>query len=58
MTNIETKRKFHKIWPAIVVMGSFGIGAGMNAIPAIAQDSAPATQDSSQDTAGQRTDGQ
>jgi hypothetical protein len=58
MTNIETKLKFHKIWPAIVVMGSFGIGASMNAVPAIAQDSVPAAQDSSQAAAGQRTDGQ
>ena len=63
MTRIETKRKFQKIWPAVIVMGSFGIWANMVATPAFAQDSAPAAQDSSaqdssQGVAGQRTDGQ
>ena len=52
MTRIETKRKFHKIWPAVIVMGSFGIWTNMTATRAFAQD-APAAQD-----AGQRTDGQ
>ena len=54
MTRIETKRKFHKIWPAIIVLGSFGIGANLTAVSALAQDSAPA----SQNAASQRTDGQ
>jgi len=63
MTRIETKRKFQKIWPAVIVMGSFGIWANMTATSAWAQDSTPAAQDSSaqdssQGTAGQRTDGQ
>ena len=59
MTRIETKRKFQKIWPAVIVMGSFGIWANMAATSALAQDSAPAAQDSNQDAAaGQRTDGQ
>ena len=62
MTRIETKRKFHKIWPAIIVLGSFGIGANMIAASASAQDSVPVAQDSSQasnqDAASQRTDGQ
>jgi hypothetical protein len=63
MTRIETKRKFQKIWPAVIVMGSFGIWANMTATSAWAQDSTPAAQDSSaqdssQGAAGQRTDGQ
>ena len=63
MTRIETKRKFQKIWPAVIVMGSFGIWANMTATSALAQDSTPAAQDSSaqdsnQGAAGQRTDGQ
>jgi hypothetical protein len=54
MTRIETKLKFHKIWPAVIVVGSFGIWANMTAEHAIAQDAAHAAQDA----VGQRTDGQ
>ena len=54
MMKIGTNRTFRNIWPAVVVIGSFGGWMTLSGPIALAQDAAP--QDSAQ--AGQRTDGQ
>jgi len=54
MTRNETTPKIHRIWPAILLVGSLGIGANATAVAVRAQDSSSANQNSP----GERTDGQ
>lgn len=51
-----TKLTLRNIWPAVLVAGSLGAAASLNATIAMAQDTASAPQDAA--TPGQRTDGQ
>lgn len=55
MTRIGNSQTLRKIWPAVIVLGSFG---GLTGLTAVAQDGAAAGQESAPQAAGQRTDGQ
>jgi hypothetical protein len=56
MTRIGTNQTFRNIWPAVIVIGSFGGLMTLSGPLAMAQDSGAAAQDTA--PAGQRTDGQ
>jgi hypothetical protein len=56
MTRIGTNQTFRNIWPAVIVIGSFGGLTTLNGPFAMAQDGGAAAQDSA--ATGQRTDGQ